>query len=323
MAHGLDVPHSSIGKDEAKFEFEVAFFGEGLVEAVLKFHLVVGMNATESLAVGSRVGRWFESEDSKVLVRPVDIFPPGNVPGPTSGVAQALPFGQVGLTAAQGFIRPLSFLSGANGRDSEGEIFSQFHVPLECIFIEFAGFRRVERQHTEGFCAAGQRQRQQGSVAVGERAFPPGSEFLLLANVFRPGWFTGPQSRARRALTTLVIGPGCCYARKITVLLPGMGDGQYRFFGVILRVAYPDHAKSAHLDEDPADRLQQPIFVHCAKQGEIALVERLHRGVHWSHSPARRTEGNRVFSFGVLITGIPAPSLSYATTRTAIVSIAG
>ncbi len=143
VADGLDVLHGSIGKNDAKFMLEIAFFRERFAEAFLKFHLIVGMNAPKSLAVRGWVGAGFKSEDSKVLVGPINIFLPSHVPGPASGVAQTLALGQIRLAAAERFIRLLMFFPRANRGDSEGEIFGQLHVPFKCIFIELAGFRRV------------------------------------------------------------------------------------------------------------------------------------------------------------------------------------
>src|ERR1700674_2147380 len=140
MAHALDVPHSSIGQEDAKFDFEIAFFGESIVEALLKFPLILRMDAAKCFAVSGWVMVRIEAEDSVVLIRPVDIFLTGDVPGPASGVAEALPFSQVGFAAAEGFIRFLSFLAGANGGNSEGEIVGQLYIMFEGCFIEFAGF---------------------------------------------------------------------------------------------------------------------------------------------------------------------------------------
>src|SRR5260370_86857 len=109
VADGLDVLHGSIGKNDAKFMLEIASFRERFAEAFPKFHLIVGMNAPKSLAVGGRAGARLKSEDSKVLVRPINIFLPSHVPGPASGVAQTLALSQIRLAAAERFIRLLMF----------------------------------------------------------------------------------------------------------------------------------------------------------------------------------------------------------------------
>src|SRR5579859_1689732 len=98
------------------------------------------MDAPKGFAVGGRVAAWFESEDSILLVRPIDIFLAGDVPGPATCVAEALPFGQVGFAAVEGFIGPLPGSPGANGGDSEGEIVGELHELLICVVIELIGF---------------------------------------------------------------------------------------------------------------------------------------------------------------------------------------
>src|SRR6267378_3238777 len=156
---------------------------------------------------------------------------------------------------------------------------------------------------------------------MGERLFPPGSKFLFLANVFRPGRLTGPQRRTRGALTALVVCPGRRNGSQVAVFPAGMRDRENGFFGAVLRAAYQEHPESANLDKNSADGLKQPIFVRGTEKGEVALMERLSRVVHRIHSPERQTEQICFFSFRIFGTRIHAPFRPYATTSAALASI--
>src|ERR1017187_844569 len=92
--------YHAIRRDNAKVAFEVAAVANRLLQHFLKGRAIVSMNSVHKRSMGRRHRVRIQSKRAKELGRPRHLSG-GQVPGPASGSADSLAFGQKRLTTAQ------------------------------------------------------------------------------------------------------------------------------------------------------------------------------------------------------------------------------
>src|SRR5580704_2236591 len=98
----------AIGRYDAKVALEVAAISNRLMQLFFGSWPVLRMNPVREHLVGGRRRIWIQSENAKILSR-LPQLPRGHVPGPASGSADSLAFGEKSLAAAQLVLRAPAF----------------------------------------------------------------------------------------------------------------------------------------------------------------------------------------------------------------------
>jgi len=157
------------------------FSRAAFAKAVLKFYLIVGMNAPKILAIIGRAGARLTSEDSKVLFGTINIFLPSPCQAQLPGVLKLgpRPYIRAATERSSDFLgSPALEWWRVRGEISASSTYVSNVSSWNCRFS--AEYKTIRRN----VVAALVRAEETRNVAIGERLFPPWSKFLFLANVW-------------------------------------------------------------------------------------------------------------------------------------------
>jgi hypothetical protein len=109
-----------------------------------------------------------------------------------------------------------------------------------------------------------------------ERSFPPHCRCGIIAEILNDNDPSITDGSAGRAAARIAVGPTQVHLFEKASVSPSAGNRPNRLGRVILSISHPRHAVSGLVADDPANLVQQGLFVFGSQQGLVAHADGTH-----------------------------------------------